>query len=81
MYNLSPVLAAGASTFWAEIDPTIHRNKNNMSQGGTAHFNLIWSPVKRINTGVEYIYGKRTNVDGDFGEANRVQFMIKYIFP
>ncbi len=54
---------------------------NNMAKGGTAHVNIIWSPVKRINTGIEYIYGKRTNVDGDFGEANRVQFMIKYIFP
>ena len=81
VYNLSPILATSLSSFWSEIDPTIHRDMNNMTKGGTAHVNLIWSPVRRINTGIEYIYGKRTNVDGNYGEASRLQFMIKYIFP
>lgn len=81
VYNLSPVLATSLSSFWSEVDPTVHRDINNMSKGGTAHINLIWSPVRRINTGLEYIYGKRTNVDGKYGEASRLQFMIKYIFP
>lgn len=80
-YNISPVLATSVSTFWAEIDPTQYRESTNMSKGGTVHANLIWSPVKRINTGIEYIYGKRTNVDGDDGEASRLQLMVKYIFP
>ena len=52
-----------------------------MPKGGSAHANIIWTPVKRINTGIEYIYGKSKNVDGNYGEASRLQFMIKYIFP
>ena len=78
-YNLSPVLATSVSSFWTAVDPTDERLPNSMESGGTAHVNLVWSPVKKINAGIEYIYGKRTNKDGKFGEANRLQFMIKYI--
>ncbi len=77
--NLSPVLSTSVSTFWTALDPSQYLGNNDLESGGTAHLNVIWSPVKKINTGIEYIYSKRTNVDGNFGEANRVQFMIKYI--
>jgi len=78
-YNISPTLNTSISTFWAEIDPTQDRLQTSMQSGGTVHVNLVWSPVKKINTGIEYIYGKRTNKDGSFGEANRLQFMMKFI--
>lgn len=80
VYNLSKVLSTSVSTFWSSIDPSQYLSNNVMKSGGTAHVNLIWSPVKKINTGIEYIYAKRINVDDRFGEANRIQFMIKYIF-
>ena len=37
--------------------------------------NLVFSPTPRIDCGVEYIYGTRTNLDGLTGRANQVQFV------
>ena len=37
--------------------------------------NLVFSPTPRIDCGVEYIYGTRTNFDGLRGEASQVQFV------
>lgn len=46
----------------------------------SAHLNLIWSPVKNTNVGIEYIYGHRTLRDGRAGVLNRVQTSAQYIF-
>ena len=81
VYNVSTVLSASVNTFWSKITDTKLLDTDRMTAGGTVHTNLIWSPVKNVNTGIEYMYGKRTNADGKSGEANRVQLMIKYLFP
>jgi hypothetical protein len=41
-------------------------------------FNLVFSPIDRIDVGVEYIYGTRENKDGNEGSAD--QFQIVGIF-
>lgn len=46
----------------------------------SAHLNLIWSPVKNTNVGIEYIYGHRTQRDGQVGVLNRVQTSAQYVF-
>ena len=46
----------------------------------TVHFNLIWSPVPKIDLGLEYIYGKREVESGDDGSLNRIQFGAQYNF-
>jgi hypothetical protein len=46
----------------------------------SAHLNLIFSPVPRVNLGMELIGEKRTVVDGDFGTLRRVQFAAQYLF-
>ena len=46
----------------------------------SAHLNLIFSPVPRVNLGMELIGEKRTVVDGDFGILRRVQFAAQYLF-
>lgn len=43
--------------------------------------NVIWTPVKRINVGIEYLYGKRENINGASGIANRIQFAVFYYLP
>lgn len=43
--------------------------------------NLIWSPTDGIDVGIEYLYGKRENISGDSGLANRIQFAIFYYLP
>ena len=46
----------------------------------SAHANLIFSPVPRVNLGMELIGEKRTVVDGDYGVLRRVQFAAQYLF-
>ncbi|MEW6261328.1 MAG: DcaP family trimeric outer membrane transporter, partial [Thermodesulfobacteriota bacterium] len=46
----------------------------------TVHFNLIWSPVPKIDLGLEYIYGYREVENGQNGELNRIQFSTQYNF-
>lgn len=46
----------------------------------SAHLNLIWSPVKNTNVGLEYIYGHRTQINDQVGVLNRVQASAQYNF-
>jgi len=45
-----------------------------------AWINFIYSPVKPLDLGVEYINGKRDTFDGDSYKDNRVGLMAKYSF-
>jgi hypothetical protein len=42
--------------------------------------NVIWSPVPRINIGLEYLWGSRENEDGEDGDAQQVQISAQYSF-
>ncbi|MBD5290316.1 MAG: hypothetical protein HDS26_06500 [Bacteroides sp.] len=42
--------------------------------------NLFWNVTDIVQTGIEYIYGRRVNYDGSQGHDNRVQAMIQVNF-
>lgn len=42
--------------------------------------NLYYSPYKLLNYGVEYIYGERTDFNGNEGTDNRIGAMVRYAF-
>ncbi len=42
--------------------------------------NLVWDVTNRVTTGIEYLYGERTNNNGEKGRANRLQFMTRFNF-
>ncbi len=44
------------------------------------HANLMWSPVSRINVGIEYLYATREVENGDDGDINRFQSCFQYNF-
>ena len=44
------------------------------------HTNLIWSPVKNTNVGIEYIYGSRETEANQKGVSNRFQASAQYLF-
>lgn len=46
----------------------------------SARVNVMWSPVPRLDFGVELSTAKRELEDGRSGELNRVDFMAKYSF-
>ena len=43
--------------------------------------NVIWTPLERFEVGVEYLYGKRQDISGQSGDANRLQFAVFYYLP
>jgi hypothetical protein len=77
--NLSPTLVTNLNVNWYAIDPSVYRDPKKMKSGESAHVNLIWSPIKNVNTGVEFMILRRTNGDDSSGFGKRLQFMIKYI--
>ena len=44
----------------------------------SGYVNLLYSPVKPLTVGVEYMYADNTKQNGDEGELNRVTFSVKY---
>lgn len=66
---------SGIAAKFGEGVPTT-QTKNAQS----AHLNVIWSPVKNTNVGIEYIYGHRTLRNGQVGVLNRFQTSAQYIF-
>jgi hypothetical protein len=42
--------------------------------------NLIWHFLPQALVGAEYLHGTRTDKNGTDGQANRLQFSIKYVF-
>ena len=79
-FNLSKTLATNLNLNHYSIDPSIYRDGQKMKGGSSGHLNLIWSPIKNINTGVEFMVLERVNTDDDSGVGRRLQFMVKYLF-
>lgn len=46
----------------------------------SAHVNLIYTPIPKLDVGAEYIWGQREIESGDKGEINRLQTHVKYSF-
>jgi hypothetical protein len=62
-------------------------NDNTEGQTGSSLYmtnyfaaNVIWHFTDRAFVGVEYLHGVREDKDGDSGDANRIQFSVKYSF-
>jgi hypothetical protein len=45
-----------------------------------ASANFIWNPFKKLTLGVEYLWGRRENVDGASGTSNRLLFSSRLDF-
>lgn len=80
VYNFSPILITNITGGWAQTYPSEYKGPNDFRSGATGHINLIYSPAKSINVGAEYQIGRRLNIDGKSGIANRIQISGKYIF-
>jgi len=45
-----------------------------------ASTNILWAPTPRIDLGVEYLWGKRENEDGENNTATQIQLGARYRF-
>ena len=43
--------------------------------------NLVWNPHERMYCGIEYLYGRRVDIDRSSGSANRMQVSFWYELP
>ena len=62
------------------VDNFIDKGEGFNEKLQQAWFNVMYSPVKPITFGAEYVYGKRDVVSGQKGYENHVGFMAKYDF-
>lgn len=42
--------------------------------------NLVWTPARNSDVGVQYIWGERTNRNGTSGQARQLQVRARYMF-
>jgi hypothetical protein len=42
--------------------------------------NFFWEPLRGMRAGLEYSWGRRVNKNGDYGDANRLSFIVRYDF-
>lgn len=79
-FRISNTLIANLNSNFYSIDPSEYKEGYDMKAGVSGHANLIWSPIKSLNTGIEYMIVQRTNVNDSQGTGRRAQLMIKYLF-
>ena len=53
---------------------------NDLKDSNYGALNLFYEPIKSLSFGLEYLHGKRENIDGNSADANRVQMgaMLKF---
>lgn len=77
----SPKLRGNVFYSRAEYDnPTQYTGLGITKGAQSAHINLIYSPLPKLELGAELIWGKRELENGDSGELDRLQTHIKYTF-
>ena len=82
----------GFQHFWSErfrsnlvygyVDPDNPEflDDDTLESTNYAAANLIWSPYQSVTLGVEYLWGRRENKNGDAGDANRIIFSSRFDF-
>ena len=76
----SPTLSSSIGYSLTEVDNTNFQAATAYHRGEYASANLLWAPHQRILTGLEMLWGQRTDNDGDTGEDVRAQLSFKLSF-
>jgi hypothetical protein len=62
------------------VDNTNFQDATAFHRGEYASGNLLWAPADRILTGLELLWGRRTDNDGNSGTDFRMQYTFKVSF-
>ena len=76
----SKALSSAVGYSFTKVDNTNFQEANAFHKGSYASANLLWAPVDRIMTGVELLWGKRVDNDGNSGTDLRLQTSFKFSF-
>ncbi len=74
------ILRSSITLSWVDISNFEFQEGSDYSRTLRASINLLYSPTQNITTGFELLWGERTNKDGSKGDANQMQFVLRYIF-
>ena len=61
-------------------NPTEYTGMGVTKKASSAHINLIYTPVPRLDVGVEFMYADREVESGTDGDLKRLQFSAKYAY-
>lgn len=65
---------------FAKVDNTNFQEPTAFHRGDYASANLLYAPADNVLAGIEFLWGKRTDNDGDKGTDARVQTSFKWSF-
>ena len=63
-----------------KVDNTNFQDPSAFESGQYASANLLWTPAENVLTGLEFLWGKRTDNDGESGTDLRAQYSFKWSF-
>jgi len=73
-------LRSSAVFGWVDVDNRDEQSDDSLNRTLYTAANLVWSPYKQVDIGMEYLWGKRENKNNDDGTANRIQATTKFKF-
>lgn len=76
----TPELSSAIGYSFTEVDNTNFQDPSAFHKGEYASVNLLWTPVDRVMTGAELLWGQRTDNDGAQGDDVRLQYTFKLNF-
>lgn len=80
-YNVNPDITLTCIYSQAKLfEKNITFDSNMYKVGRYFAGNVLWSPIKSLQLGLEYNWGQRVNQNGVFGNSNRIIGMIVYNF-
>jgi hypothetical protein len=74
-WETTRVMRLRSSVIWSyvEVDNLAFQPDDAYHRTNRWSANLVFSPIERINIGLEYVYGTRTNKDGNRGRSSQIQ--------
>jgi len=77
-----PLNAFRSSLIWGrvKVDNLSFMPGSSYKQTDRISLNALWSPVKSVDAGIEYIWGQRINKDGSRGTATQLQMRFRFLF-
>jgi len=76
----TPELSSALGYSFTEVDNTNFQDPAAFHKGEYASVNLLWTPVARVMTGAELLWGRRIDNDGADGDDIRLQYTFKFSF-
>jgi len=61
-----------------DVDAPPSLGGSALDSTGYASLNLVYQPTKAFRLGLEYLHGEKETVDGAKGDADRIDFVVKY---